>query len=171
LVDSIINFIFAKMAKIHYVTGDATNPVAVGKKIIVHVCNDIGAWGAGFVLALSKKWKDPEATYRASFGKREKVKPMLGNVQYVFVENNIVVANMIAQKGCGLSEDGRPPIRYGALRVALADVNDEAYRIGATLHMPRIGCGLAGGQWEEIEKILQDVLSVDAYVYDLPAKA
>lgn len=167
MVDSFINFIFAKMAEIHYVIGDATAPVAVGKKIIVHVCNDIGAWGAGFVLALSKKWKDPEAVYRKSFGKQQKEKPMLGNVQYVFVQDNIVVANMIAQKGVGYSEDGRPPIRYGALRVALADVNDEAYRIGATLHMPRIGCGLAGGQWEEVEKILQQVMSVDVYVYDL----
>jgi hypothetical protein len=34
--------------------------------------------------------------------------------------------------------------------------------------MPRIGCGLAGGQWSEIEKIIQDVCSVDVYVYDLP---
>ena len=28
--------------EITYLKGDATNPVAVGNKIIVHVCNDIG---------------------------------------------------------------------------------------------------------------------------------
>ena len=153
---------------IKYVTGDATSPMGEGRKIITHICNDIGAWGAGFVLALSKKWKEPEAMYREAF--RKKQKPMLGQVQYVFLGDNIMVANMIAQKGVGYSEDGTPPIRYAAVRAALADVNDTAWRIGATIHMPRIGCGLAGGQWEEIEKILQQVLSVDAYVYDLQPK-
>ena len=39
---------------INYLKGDATEPT---KKpaIICHVCNDIGGWGRGFVLALSKK--------------------------------------------------------------------------------------------------------------------
>ncbi len=35
--------------------------------------------------------------------------------------------------------------------------------------MPRIGCGLAGGKWEEIEKIIIRTLihrQVDVYVYD-----
>jgi O-acetyl-ADP-ribose deacetylase (regulator of RNase III) len=44
-------------SEIFYMTGDATAPVGEGQKLIVHVCNDIGAWGAGFVLALSKRWK------------------------------------------------------------------------------------------------------------------
>jgi len=149
------------MAKIHYVIGDATAPVGDGKKIIVHVCNDIGAWGAGFVLALSKKWKEPEALYRQT--KKRK----LGDVQYAFIGDNIMVANMIAQHDVRSALDGTPPIRYGAVRACLADVNDSAYRIGATIHMPRIGCGLAGGQWEEIESIVRDVMSVDVYVYDL----
>ena len=43
---------------INYLTRDATAPTAIGNKIIVHICNDIGAWGKGFVMALSKKWKD-----------------------------------------------------------------------------------------------------------------
>lgn len=149
------------MGEIHYVIGDATQPIGTGKKIIVHVCNDIGAWGAGFVLALSKRWKEPEVLYRQTKQR------MLGTVQYVVVEKDIMVANMIAQHDVQPSPDGTMPIRYGALRAALADVNDEAYRLGATIHMPRIGCGLAGGRWTEVEKILAAVLSVDAYVYDL----
>ncbi len=49
---------------INYVKGDATSPIGDGVKLIVHVCNDIGAWGAGFVLALSKKWITPEKQYK-----------------------------------------------------------------------------------------------------------
>jgi O-acetyl-ADP-ribose deacetylase (regulator of RNase III) len=42
---------------------------------------------------------------------------------------------------------------------------------GATVHMPRIGCGLAGGDWERVETIIQNTLGVaevPAVVYDLP---
>ena len=156
------------MANIIYLKGDATAPVGDGKKIIVHVCNNIGAWGAGFVLAISKKWKQPEAQYRALKQRH------LGDVEIVQVEDDIWVANMIAQEGTKpgfITMKGNvvpvPPIRYGAVRAALAAVNDAAYRSGATIHMPRIGCGLAGGKWEEIVRILRDVMSVDVYVYDL----
>jgi len=147
-------------AEIHYLKGDATAPQGTGNKIIVHICNNIGAWGAGFVLALSKKWRAPEIAYRA-----EK-KHNLGTVQLVRVEDDIIVANMVAQHGVGQRLDGKPPIDYGAVRACLAQVNDSAYYTGSSIHMPRIGCGLAGGKWEEIEKIIQDVASVPVYVYD-----
>jgi hypothetical protein len=35
------------------VTGDATTPTGEGNKIIAHICNDIGGWGKGFVVAIS----------------------------------------------------------------------------------------------------------------------
>lgn len=155
------------MNNIHYIKGDATQPIGYGTKIICHICNDIGAWGAGFVIALSKRWKAPELDYR-SLKPKERI---LGSVTFVVVENNvennIVVANMIGQHGVGLDKDGNPPIRYDAVREALKSVNALAVTVNATVHMPRIGCGLAGGRWDEIEKIIKEVLTVDTYVYDL----
>jgi O-acetyl-ADP-ribose deacetylase (regulator of RNase III) len=154
------------MPEIKYLKGDATNPVGDGPKIICHICNDIGAWGAGFVLALSKRWSEPERVYRNI----PKGGRWLGSVTLVPVEKDITVANMVAQHGVtrmGFDDADEPPIRYGALRACLAQVNDIAYRTGATLHMPRIGCGLAGGEWSQVEKIIMDVMSVDVYVYDL----
>ena len=53
------------MASIRYLKGDATCPQAKGVKLICHVCNDLGGWGKGFVLALSRRWDRPEAEYRA----------------------------------------------------------------------------------------------------------
>ena len=44
---------------------------------------------------------------------------------------------------------------------------------GTIIHMPRIGCGLAGGSWHEIEPILEEHLAgagFDIRVYDLPAR-
>ena len=152
------------MREINYIKGDATRPVGNGQKIICHICNDIGAWGAGFVLALSKRWSAPEDSYRRNKALQ------LGMVEIVPVEDDISVANMVAQHGVtrmGFDDADEPPIRYGALRACLAEVNDIAYKTGATLHMPRIGCGLAGGEWSVVEKIIMDVMSVDVYVYDL----
>ena len=40
---------------LRYVTGDATVPQGGGPKILVHLCNDAGGWGAGFVLAVSRR--------------------------------------------------------------------------------------------------------------------
>lgn len=50
--------------EIIYITGDATSPAAKGNRIIVHICNDIGGWGKGFVMAISKRWPEPEKMYR-----------------------------------------------------------------------------------------------------------
>lgn len=151
------------MKKIKYLKGDATRPQGDGNKIICHICNDIGAWGAGFVLALSKRWSEPEEAYR----EQPKNELILGKVMLVPVEDDISVANMIAQRGVGFDNNGLAPIRYGALRACLAAVNNVAYRTGATLHMPRIGAGLAGGDWTTIEQIIEECASVDVYVYDL----
>ncbi|MBM7418211.1 MULTISPECIES: hypothetical protein [Chryseobacterium] len=48
------------MKTITHLKGDATNPQTEGNKIITHICNDIGGWGKGFVLAISNRWKNPE---------------------------------------------------------------------------------------------------------------
>lgn len=149
--------------KVKYVIGDATRPQGDGTKIICHICNNIGAWGAGFVLAVSKRWDEPEESYRDMNPEDRK----LGSVMVIPVEDDILVANMIAQQGIYPDDSGLPPIRYTAVRAALTAVNDLAVKINATLHMPRIGCGLAGGRWEDIEKIIKDVVTVDVTVYDL----
>ena len=148
---------------IKYVIGDATRPIGEGKKIILHICNTERKWGAGFVLALSKRWEEPEKVYRNT----PKGGLWLGRIMLVPVETDIMVANMIAQKGVGNDSNGQPPIRYGALRACLAEVNDIAYRMGATLHGPRFGAGLSGGDWDKIEQIIKDVMSVDVTIYDL----
>lgn len=154
---------------IEYVVGDATRPRGEGTKLIVHVCNNSGKWGKGFVLAVSKRWPLPEAIYRQSF--TAECKPELGEVQFVPVESDIVVANMIGQHGVRSlrNPDAPPPIRYAAVREGLEKVAEYALAHHASVHMPRIGCGLAGGRWEDIEQLVQDTLiakEIPTSVYD-----
>lgn len=154
---------------IQYVVGDATSPIADGPRIITHVCNDIGGWGRGFVLALSKKWTEPESEYRAWFERQSDPPFELGQVQFVEVEIQLWVANMIGQRDIR-SQGTRPPIRYEAIRAALGRVADFAMEHSASVHMPRIGCGLAGGEWQEVEQIIESTVcsrGVDTTVYDL----
>src|SRR5262245_2849542 len=141
------------MAEIAYLKGDATSPQAAGVKMICHVCNDLGGWGKGFVVAVSKRWKEPEADYRAWHKSGRAGGFELGAVQFVQVEPYIWVANMIGQRGMKAGSGG-PPIRYDAVGSCLAKVAEKARELGASVHMPRIGCGLAGGKWSEIEPLI-----------------
>ena len=155
------------MKPITYTKGDATLPQAEGNKIIVHVCNDIGGWGKGFVMAISKRWKEPEAKYREWHSSNRDF--YLGEVQFVQVENEIWVANMIGQHKINADNNGNPPIRYDAIANCLNKVASFANEINASIHMPRIGCGLAGGNWEQIEPLIINNFSekdIDVTVYD-----
>ena len=170
---------------ITYLTGDATAPRGPGPEIIAHIVNDVGGWGAGFVLALSRRWREPEAAYRTWH--RNGIHPDvygllktfgLGQVQLVAVGPDLWVANMVAQKGYGprgtaphktTDESAGPPIRYDFLAQCLQRVGQLAVRGGTTVHMPRIGTGLAGGKWERIEPLIRDMLEDrEVFVYDLP---
>ncbi|MBV8382516.1 MAG: macro domain-containing protein [Planctomycetaceae bacterium] len=156
------------MATIRYLRGDATQPQATGPRIIAHICNDQGGWGQGFVAALSKRWGGPEAAYRSWYQDRQGNDFGLGALQLVPVEPALWVANLVAQHGDRATSEG-PPIRYAAVRTCLRKLAPEAAERGASVHMPRIGCGLAGGRWEAIEPIISDELTskgIEVTVYD-----
>lgn len=158
-----------------YTTGDATQPTGGGSQYIVHVCNDEGRWGSGFVVALSKRWPGPEKVYRQWHAEHltdrgDTARFELGYTRYVRVTDDLVIANMIAQRGTGRDPDGRPCIRYGALERCLRNVGDRAQASGSSVHMPRIGAGLAGGDWKIIEGIVNDQMcrrGIPVTVYDL----
>ncbi len=157
------------MNNIQYLKGDATSPQAKGHKIICHVCNDLGGWGKGFVVAISKRWSEPEKDYRTWHRHRADNDFALGKVRFIDVDNYIVIANMIAQRGMKTGSNG-PPIRYDAIRQCLVQVAEKAKQTNSSIHMPRIGCGLAGGKWNKIEPIINDEMSskgIRVFIYDV----
>jgi hypothetical protein len=63
-----------------------------------------------------------------------------------------------------------PPIRYEAIEKALSKVAVFVNEIKASVHMPRIGVGLAGGTWDKIEPLIIQELAakgIAVTVYDL----
>lgn len=156
---------------IRYVMGDATQPSAVGNKIIAHVCNDVGKWGKGFVLALRARFPQSEHAYRSWH--MQMTGPgsppfELGQVQAVQVAEDLLIVNMIAQHDVA-SRTNVHPLDYVALEACLNKLADLALLTKASVHMPRIGCGLGGGEWTTVETIIMRTLvakNVATVVYD-----
>jgi O-acetyl-ADP-ribose deacetylase (regulator of RNase III) len=148
---------------IRYVEGDATAPDGLPRPtLIAHGCNTEGGWGAGFVLAVSRRWPEPEAQYRAWVRREGPGAHLLGRIQPVSVARGILVVNMVTQEGTiprgGLRPGKEPPIRYSAVERCLQDLTNLALGIGASVAMPQIGAGLAGGDWNVIEGLVESTL-------------
>lgn len=151
------------------VRGDATRPRGNGPKIIAFVVNDATPrWGAGFALALKRRYPALQTafvrwteTHRAEF--------RLGNTVFLHLDDDIETAEMICQRGYGPSP--RPRLRYAALESCLQKLARRAIETGASVHMPLIGSGQAGGNWSIIVEMIERILSrsqIEVMVYELP---
>lgn len=155
--------------KIKYVRGDATKPYETGgERIIAHIVNDKTAnWGGPFALAVKRKWALAQSDFQEWAGRNRNLS--IGNVHFVKVAPQLTIATMIAQKGYG--DSTKPRIRYNYLKKCLDNLADFATERNATIHMPRIGSGQAGGNWDIISELVEDALCVRdlvVYVYTLP---
>jgi O-acetyl-ADP-ribose deacetylase (regulator of RNase III) len=158
-------------ASITCLVGDATEPRGTGNRIVVHVVNDrTPRWGGGFALVARKKWPLVQDDFVA-WAEADKARLRLGNTHFATVQEGLTVCSMVSQHGYGPSPT--PRIRYEALEKCLTAVAEESRRLGASVHMPRIGCGQAGGSWGVISELLEDTLcqnEIPVTVYDLPGQ-
>lgn len=149
------------------IDGDVRNPIGTGNKLICHCTNDQVRMGSGVALALLQKWPSVRSEYMR-WGKGEFGKFALGNIQIVWVEEDIAVVNMVGQHDT-VVKDGIPPIRYDAMRNCLNKVCTVAKKFNATVHCPeKIGCCRAGGDWNKITQLIKEELSdknIDITIY------
>lgn len=155
---------------IQYIKGNATSPLMKDDElnVILHIVNNVQAWGAGFVLALSQKWEAPEREFR-------KEKLNLGDCQHIAVDTDLMVVNMCAQHDIGfLLLNGKnrerkiPNCQYDILWECLKQVRS-LYECETRFHFPLIGAGLGGANWEIISNMLTSVLGdsdLFCYIYD-----
>jgi hypothetical protein len=165
-----------KMTPIKYVAGDIFPAIeriletrAKKKSICLpHVCNDVGAWGSGFVVPLGKKYPEAREKYLAE-------KPTLGTTQIIPVEKNVIVYNMVAQKFGGVR-----PLFYNELAKCMdavaKDILDKfpESNDGAEIHAPLFGADLAGGNFQFIKELILDCWvkkGIPVTIYYLPEKA
>lgn len=156
--------------EIKYIKGDATEPIIIGDKysVICHCCNALGAWGKGFVVPLGQKYPIAREKY-LKFIKMTKEENRLGSVSFAKATDNIIVANIIGQYNI-YPKDGKIPLDYEALEKGFRSVIEmfQTNNIPLTVHMPKIGCGLAGGDWNRVEEIIKNTFinsNIEVYVY------
>jgi len=166
---------------ITYKQGNLFEDLGDKPTLILHVCNDAGGWGSGFVLAIDKYCgNNPQTKYRKWYADREyvdkqgnKIPFKLGQVYGVSTNKpNVCVINMIAQstpRGVSFEVDNRvvfiPPIRYQCLEECLYRIKE-----GAPKHYqlvgPKFGSGLAGGSWDVIAGLI-DTVGLDITIYEV----
>lgn len=158
--------------EIKYIKGDATEPIVIDDKysVICHCCNALGAWGKGFVVPLGKKYPIAREKY-LEFIKNTPKENRLGSVSFAKVSDNIIVANIIGQYYT-YPKDGKIPLDYEALEKGFKFIINifKMHKMPLTIHMPKIGCGLAGGDWNVVEKIIKNTFineNIEVYVYFL----
>lgn len=160
------------MTPIKYIKGDATLPFGYGHRIIAHVVSSSLDTSSEFFVRLAKRYPSVESHYRewaASECAPRAEQFALGNVQFVDVGDDVTVASMLAQQGTK-PHRGQIPFRYVALQECLVKVRERALATKATVHAPRIGAGLAGGDWALIADTIKRELSehgIQVFIYDL----
>lgn len=142
--------------------------------IIPHVCNNINAFGAGFAKDINHFYPIVKDNYHL-LGKKQQ----LGHVQYITVHKDnsygheLIIANMIAQNGLK-SPKNRRPLNYYALAYCMSNVSAFIKNRIATdntakyeIHCPKFGSGLAGGNWNFIVNLIEDIWNnYTVVVYD-----
>lgn len=154
------------MQKYVYIKGDLFKSIDGKTPILVpHVCNDIGGWGSGFVVAISKFDNTAEDSYRKWFNREPSIsmvtslRTALGETQVVWCKDKVEIANMCAQHRTITMGESKP-IRYWALAKCMKWIADNmaADKIAAKeIWCPKFGAGLARGDWDFIETLIKEI--------------
>lgn len=168
-----------KEIKGNVLTAKITSPT-----LIPHICNDRGAFGAGFAAAVAKKYPDVKTAYKDWYHDTlydivdeandffAEVPFVLGEIQVVNVKENLAIVNMIAQSQPGGTEvygQYLPPIRYECLKECMLRVAEAAKARNAEIRAPWFGCGLAGGDKQKVKQMIQELwYDFDVTMYEYP---
>lgn len=147
--------------KLTYIKGDLFD---TKRDVIGHGVNCKGAFGAGVAAQVAKKYPEARQCYLDKY-KREGWKP--GDVQFVTVADYRVIANMATQEDYG--GDGRRYVSYRGIAIAFDELLRFCKQGGWGVAIPKIGAGLAGGDWGVIEPLIVEAVErysvpVDVYV-------
>ena len=138
--------------------------------IICHQTNYHGTMGGGVAAGIAENILTPEQFKEYADYCREKGPDALGTVQFIGCSAGLIVANMFCQDEMIALQD--KPYQnitdYDAMRRCVSRVRSMAIIQGKRLYFPhKLGCGIAGGNWETVKFILQDLLAaypVEAYI-------
>ena len=160
--------------KIHCVRGDVTHPHEGDPqfpKFIINCLSDSGSWGrGGLFTAISKISNLPQQNYESA---KENQDLHLGDAHLIALNDKdrndqaqLFVVNVVAQHA---DKNGHTSgIILEELEVALDKVSIVAKNLKASVHLPRIGAGLANFNWYSVERVIKKCLAsrgIPTFVY------
>lgn len=137
---------------------------------IPHVCNNLDVFSAGFAADVAENFPSVKADYHM-LGKKF-LQSNMGYSQIIKVaeepkyRHKLYFVNMIAQNGFKNQNNPRP-INYFSLARSMNNlsnyiVNNTGFSSGlekVEIHCPKFGSGLAGGDWNFISMLIEDIWS------------
>ena len=124
---------------------------------LIHGCNCQGAMGSGIARSIRAKWPKVYTRYH-TVSENEGLK--LGTVQPVNIDGDIVVVNAMTQEfyaGHPSAKGKSRFVSYDAVVECFEAINSLRLvfpDIEPVIHFPLLGAGLAAGDWDIIEKII-----------------
>lgn len=128
-----------------------------GADILCHQTNYVGVMGAGIAYAIKAKLLTSEQYMEYQRYCQLHGSMALGSVQFIHLSNGQYVANVFSQDDF-YSKRKDTITDYDALEKALIEVDKFAHANGLTVAIPGyMGCGIAGGDWEKVRRIIRRV--------------
>ena len=121
--------------------------------VIVQCANCFCTMGAGIAPQIKNKF--PEA-YAVDCATVSGDKDKLGTISYTTSARKPIVVNLYGQYGYNGRTHGAIDVDYDAIRSGMKLIKEKFS--GKFIGMPKLGAGLAGGDWNIIEKIIQEEL-------------
>ncbi|GMK41280.1 hypothetical protein PCCS19_43360 [Paenibacillus sp. CCS19] len=135
------------------VNGDLLNAT---EDIIGHQVNCQGVMGSGVARALRDRYVNLYPSYKR-FCNQYESHELLGKCQLVQTGSKFT-ANLFGQLNYG--RQNVLYTNYEALKQSLTVLKEEAKKSGHSIALPyNIGCGLANGDWNVVEPMLQEVFA------------
>ena len=139
------------MKTIKYIDGDLIRD-AEQYDVILHGCNCFNTMGSG--IALQVKTKFPQA-YAVDCLTKSGDRNKLGTISYT-TDTTPIVVNCYSQFDYRGRRAGIMDCDYKAIKTALQEVKKTFS--GKKIGMPKIGSQLAGGDWNVIVRIVEEIL-------------
>lgn len=139
---------------INYFNSDLV-PILKDRKfqVFAHGCNCFCTMGAGIALHVKKEF--PEA-YNDDLKTEKGDKKKLGTIRVIDIGNNKFVINAYTQYAFW---GHRPNVSYSAIYDCFEKINHFMTRNSLSdLTIPKIGAGLAGGNWDDIERLIKKTM-------------
>ena len=134
---------------------DIVKDSSVQKHILVHGCNCVGRYNSGLAKQIRSTYPQTYESY-LEYVKNNDRRYLLGSINPVFVGESGIIVNAFTQRYYGRDKD----IVYVDYR-AIGKVFHSVAKMfpECAIIYPKIGAGLANGEWSEIKPIIDSALT------------